>query len=160
MSSIAAFSVAKAELYGELSSSFSRLATIYDEETNTENRRGQLVLKLNCENLRVLLIACRDNVASDYSCLDSEFESIVTTASVLANETMPHRHRFQSFSFSHGLIYPLYIAATCCCDISVCQQAIIVLGSMKWAEGVWNGRIMAKIADRKLNERFEVQAAT
>jgi hypothetical protein len=144
--------LARIELLEQLAQSRSRLCEIHSKEASEVNQRGQEVLMLNCDNLRIMLLACHNG----YSGFDSAFESIVVRAASLSidDQLAPTASNFQSFSFNHGMIYPLYIAATCCRDVDVCRQAIEVLRSFRWAEGVWNGPIMAKMAERKLRERL------
>jgi hypothetical protein len=148
--------LARTELLEQLAQSRSRLCTIYNEEESQVNRRGQEVLMLNYDNLQIMLLACQNNQDPDYSTSDLNFESIVKRAASLSmdDRLVPTAHQFQSFSFNHGMIYPLYIAATCAGDVDVCHHAIKVLRSFRWAEGVWNGPMMAKIAERKLRERL------
>jgi hypothetical protein len=151
------FGHVKRQLIEDLSVSFAHCCVLYEQETSVTNRSGQMVLKLNHESLRIMLLACADDGNLDYSPFDSDFESIVSVASSVVDEIVPSTCQFQSFSFSHGLIHPLYIAATCCCNTETCEQAISFLESFTLAEGVWNPQIMAKIARRKLQERVKVK---
>ncbi|KAL4756676.1 Zn(II)2Cys6 transcription factor domain-containing protein [Aspergillus foveolatus] len=49
---------------------------------------------------------------------------------------------------SMGVIYPLYFVATKCRDSRVRQEAIEVLSSIPYPDGVWEGRILEVIAQR------------
>ncbi|KAL4993618.1 hypothetical protein BDV10DRAFT_178737 [Aspergillus recurvatus] len=49
---------------------------------------------------------------------------------------------------SMGVIYPLYFVATKCRDSRIRQKAVSLLSSTPYPEGVWEGRILAVVAQR------------
>lgn len=62
------------------------------------------------------------------------------------------------FSFTIGIIHPLYITAMNCDDLSVCQEAIDMLSSRHWKEGAWDSFMMANIAREQLSARRYISA--
>lgn len=143
----------KDDLLGRIFYRLARLNTIGQRSLVDEDWRIVQVLRLNYDTLRIMLLACTSN-GFQYQPFEHEFRNALALCSSLSTCDLI-RPRCQPYSFSPGIIYPLYIAATCCCNVSICKQAISLLLSLQWTEGVWNSQTMATMAQRKLTERMQ-----
>lgn len=158
----ASFSATKQDLVDRLSNWHRQLSDLcvaeYDRlALDEEEKRRIHVTTLNYNKIRAMLLACQTDGSSNYRGFDSAFANIVSLSTPVINDpAFPTMHRpppAQVFSFVPGLIHPLFITATCCCDPEICGQAIGLLQSQQWSEGAWNSTVMAKVARRKLDER-------
>jgi len=55
-----------------------------------------------------------------------------------------------SYSFDLGVVGPLYFTATSCPDLSIRQEVIALLYESRRREGIWDGVLMAEVAEREL----------
>jgi hypothetical protein len=82
-----------------------------------------------------------------YDMFDNEFQSIVSLSSELLRKRLASPWG-DSFSIEMGVVQPLYITAIKCRVSDIRAAAIELLGLVPRPEGIWNGQIMAKIADK------------
>lgn len=140
----------KADLLAKVSYRLARLSTVGQRSLADEEWRIIQVLRLNYDTLRIMLLACTSN-GFQFQPFDQEFRNALAISFSISTCGIT-RPRCQPYSFYPGIIFPLYTVATCCCNISVCKQAIALLMSLDWNEGVWNSQTMAKIAQRNLTK--------
>ncbi|OAL39836.1 hypothetical protein AYO20_00748 [Fonsecaea nubica] len=85
---------------------------------------------------------------------DDSFRLIISLSRSLLN----HRRSDATpalFSLGLGVVQPLFFTATRCRNLWVREEAMELLSSIPWTEGVWNGPAMTKIAAvvKELEER-------
>ena len=151
------FSSAKDDLVNRLCEwrrKLSALCVAEYENLDGDQKLRVHVAELNYQKIRVMLLASQEHGSIDYRPFDSAFRQIVSVSRRLINSTVYPTFRIQVFSFTPRLIHPLYITATRCCLVEVCEEAIELLESLNWSEGAWNSAVMAKISRRKLDDRI------
>lgn len=122
------------------------------------NRPG---MKMNCreqQGINVLLIQQKVNTVTIATCLyaeetifdefDAVFDEIVTLAGYVLHRVSSVDSEIFTFCLDTGIVPPLYFTAMKCRCPCIRQRAISLLYSMPCQEGVWNGVVMAKIAER------------
>ncbi len=122
------------------------------------NRPG---MKMNCreqQGINVLLIQQKVNTVTIAMCLyaeetifdefDAVFDEIVTLAGYVLHRVSSVDSEIFTFCLDTGIVPPLYFTAMKCRCPCIRQRAISLLYSMPCQEGVWNGVVMAKIAER------------
>ena len=72
---------------------------------------------------------------------------------VALNCQEPDPDNMPMFAFVAGAIQPLYLAATKCQDLQMCEEAIALLKEKPWREGAWDSATMARLARRELEGR-------
>ena len=82
-----------------------------------------------------------------YDTFDDIFQSIVCLSNQLLRERLTSPWS-DTFSIEMGIVQPLYITAVKCRVHHIRAEAIKLLGSVPRPEGIWNGRVMAKIAEQ------------
>lgn len=153
-----AFLDVKQELITRLRDWHHRLLICHAVSSNAlddEQRMDVRVAILNHDKIRLMLLASRENGSFDYRGFDCAFRHIVLMSKLLMDDKSDHLGlcRVQIFSFTPRVIHPLYITATRCCVVTICEEAIRLLQLVQWTEGAWNSMTMAKMARRKLDER-------
>lgn len=95
-----------------------------------------------------------------YDIFDDEFQSIVSLSSELLRRRLVSPWG-NSFSIEMGVVQPLYITAIKCRVPKIRAAAIELLSSVPRPEGIWNGQIMAKIADQvRIIEEADIDAVS
>ena len=156
--SMESFLVKKQDLIGRLLNWEHTISDLCSAERDKldrgQTRRIRLAL-LNHKKIRLMLLASQEDGSSRYELFDSAFGDIVTMSMPLIHCTVFPQSQAQVFSFTPGILHPLYITAISCCHTWTCERAIELLQSVQWTEGAWNSKVMAKVAQRKLNKRVK-----
>ncbi|KAI9879891.1 MAG: hypothetical protein M1830_006558 [Pleopsidium flavum] len=110
------------------------------------------------QGINVLLIQHKVNTINIATCLyaeetifdefDAMFDEIVTLASPIVHSVSSVDSGRNTFCLDTGVVPPLYFTAMKCRCPWIRQRAVSLLYSMPCPEGVWNGVVMAKIAER------------
>jgi hypothetical protein len=113
------------------------------------------ILAINCvavnhKTIETMLAAAQPNGTVKYCPFTLNFREVVRCSrkvyeSKLFPPTSPY-YANSPFAFTIGIIHPLYITAVNCADSSIRQEAIDMLASLHWKEGVWDSLVMANIA--------------
>jgi hypothetical protein len=82
-----------------------------------------------------------------YDTFDDTFLSTVRLSGQLLRERL-NSPWSDTFSMELGIVQPLYITAVKCRVHHIRAEAIKLLGSVPQPEGIWNGGVMAKIAEQ------------
>jgi hypothetical protein len=82
-----------------------------------------------------------------YDMFDDTFQSIVCLSDQLLQARLSSPWS-DTFTLELGIVQPLYITAVKCRVHHIRAAAIKLLGSVPRPEGIWNGQIMAKIAEQ------------
>ncbi|KIV84076.1 hypothetical protein PV11_06050 [Exophiala sideris] len=155
---VTAFSSTKQDLVDRLEHWYRELLEICvaaKDNLSDEEKVRIDIATLNYKKIQTMLLACHEYGRVQYQAFDSAFQDIVSRSAAVISKTIFPMCRVRIFAFTPGVIHPLYITATRCCNAEICEQALGLLQSFQWTEGVWNSTIMAKIARRKLDGRSE-----
>lgn len=95
----------------------------------------------------VLLIGEMNPQETAYDLFDNEFQSIVARSDQLLQNRLATPWA-ETFSMEMGIIQPLYITALKCRVHQIRTAAIKLLSSVPRPEGIWNGQVMARIAEQ------------
>lgn len=124
-----------------------------------EDLHRVMIWRINRKVTSLMLDTTLEPIEEDfYRNQDSAFEEIVAfSISVLQPvNVMTNRKVFPTaqkiFSFTEGIIHPLYFTAVKCCNLSICRQAISLLSTSPWREGAWESASMAKIAEKQVSQ--------
>ena len=82
-----------------------------------------------------------------YDTFDDTFLSTIRLSGQLLRERL-NSPWSDTFSMELGIVQPLYITAVKCRVHHIRAEAIKLLGSVPQPEGIWNGGVMAKIAEQ------------
>lgn len=82
-----------------------------------------------------------------YDEFDDMFQSVVSRSDTLLRDRLVSPWA-NTFSMELGIVQPLYITAIKCRVPQIRAAAIKLLGSVPRPEGIWNGQVMAKIAEQ------------
>ena len=107
----------------------------------------------------VLLVGEMNPYETVYDMFDDTFRSIVSLAGQLLRDRLLSPWA-GTFAMEMGIVQPLYIAALKCRVHEIRAEAIRLLESVPSPEGIWNGQVMAKIAEQvRLIEEADVNMA-
>ena len=130
---------------------------------NAEERRGLLGLQLQIKVALIMLKMCIDcKPETTYDMFVTDFENIVSRVETLFQslalmDAKPLDQEHTEFSMELGLVHPLFFVAVKCRDWNLRRRAIALLRKAG-KEGVWEGPIMAVLAQRIM--RLEEQGVT
>jgi hypothetical protein len=91
-----------------------------------------------------------DSFDSEFARMNSLAEKLLSNHSLESKET-GYETSFAAetfFSVDVGIVHPLYLAATKCHHLPTRERAISLLHRVPRQEGIWNGVLMAKVAER------------
>lgn len=89
-------------------------------------------------------VACPETIFDQF---EVDFESIVHIGKLYA-QMSPHRFGHNLPRFDMGIIPPLYLTASRCRNPRIRRAALLLLRSSTGREGIWDGRLMALLAER------------
>jgi hypothetical protein len=115
-----------------------------------DGRHAQQIalLRIKHQTATVMVATCLHAEETIYDYFSATFRAIVALASDLLTSSSHHNASREDFSVEMGIIQPLYLTAIKCRCVHIRQQAINLLYSVRQSEGVWDGMVMAKIAER------------
>ena len=87
------------------------------------------------------------------SCSASSRDNLLRVVAINSQE--PDPNNISVFAFVTGVIQPLYLTATKCQDLLICEEAITMLEEQPWREGAWDSATMARLARRELERRHQ-----
>jgi len=124
--------------------------------------KSLLGLRLQIRVAIIMLKTCIDCPSeSFYDCFEGEFKEMVSEVERVGDalglqEGRPLDNESTPFTMELGIIHPLFFIATKCRNWSLRRRAIVEL-RRAGREGVWEGPIMAIVADRMMQiEEFGV----
>lgn len=134
---------------------YNRFATL-EEPRYLERRRAKLLLRLQFETASVLLVAvlmddeCEfDKQMHAFQVIIDQCEQLVAYESILLNNDAANPETFV-YGFDLNIIPSLSIVAFKCRDPVLRRKAIALLNAGNRYEGLWNGKTVARIAQRTL----------
>jgi len=83
-----------------------------------------------------------------WNCFKEEMEEMVSLGEKITAFTLANGGRTTSFCLDMGIIIPLYTVASKCRYSIIRQKAIALLRSIPRQEGLWNSRLVARVAER------------
>ena len=126
---------------------------LLDRPTLKLSRReqtGVILLQIEHQMATIKLETCLYPEESIFDNFDAAFDRIVSLVAYVlhSRELVDHHSPCSELSLDTGVVQPLYYTA-CKCRLAVTRdRAIALLASIPGSEGVWDGFVMAKIAER------------
>ncbi|MCJ1482603.1 hypothetical protein MMC06_002769 [Schaereria dolodes] len=131
-------------------SQFDAYLTHSSMRMNTKDLQGAILLKIYHKVAYIIQSSGGSDNETIYDEFISDFEYInsLATSLVEVSKTTSSSSGRSSFSVDMGVVPPLYFTASKCRDACIRRRSISLLYSSRRREGVWNGFVTAKIAER------------
>lgn len=119
-----------------------------DAKMNFHDEQAISILQIQHKVAVILIATCLYAEETIFDRYNAEFERIVSLADDLIKNGGVADNKGFRFQLDLGIIQPLYFAATKCRSHYLRFHAISLLYSVPYPEGVWDGFVSAKIAER------------
>ncbi|EON62897.1 hypothetical protein W97_02122 [Coniosporium apollinis CBS 100218] len=119
---------------------------VYQSETSEGAHQAKL-LRIYHDTATVLMADALHPVEVVFDAFDDTFRRIVLLSEELLRKKFAGSSA-NTFSIEMGIVYPLYLTAVKCRIVDLRAKAIQLLLSVPQPEGIWDGRVMAKIAEQ------------
>lgn len=106
------------------------------------------LLRIAHESAIIMNATCLYAEETIYDSFEVNFRTIVSLAAEVLSSAGGIDASKNEFSLDMAVVQPLFLTATKCRSVPIRQQAINLLYMVPGPEGVWDGLIMVKIAER------------
>jgi hypothetical protein len=140
-------------LFMQWSFAFDAFVAMRGNTLSENERKGVMVLEIE-KRIAYTSLSMPDNAVDDQTLWDDFlpiFEQIVSLAESISGIDLSAKEVYQSkpsFSLDFGIVGPLYDVAARCRDPVIRRRAIAVLRATARQEGIWDGALVAHVADR------------
>lgn len=121
-----------------------------------EQERAKILLRLQFETALILLVAVQlhdecsfDEYDDSFRTIISQCEQLVSVENILTGRDTAKSETF-TYGFDLNILPPLNIAAFKCRDPTLRRKAIALLNAGNRYEGLWNGKTVARMAQKTL----------
>lgn len=131
-------------------STFDRFLRKRTPELSDSEMREVSLLRSHQLAASIMVSTATSTQETVYDSYTSQFENILHLSRYLSKGPIKSGAPQDTtlFSFDLGIIPPLYLTASRCREPSLRRQAIFLLRSPAWKEGVWDAILAARIAER------------